>query len=972
MTRSKSRKSTPNAIRELRSRRLRFDILEDRRLLAGLDVFVFDDVDGSRSFDLAKDGSLADRAVYVDINNDGKLSGTEPWTTSDSTGHAKFTNLEPGSYSVRLVGTNKSIVQTFPTRSADQGDFSDVAVVSKVLKVESDGTVWGITGNSLSRIDVGQNKVIRSISFDSAKVIDAALVRSASGDLDGFVLTQNTDQSQSLWKVSTEGTVDKQLTNVDVTSTTQLMSVNNRVLAVSGVSSKDVSLVDAETPSFVVLKPIGLTGLDANATISSSGKSSFLVSETGAGANRLSLYGLNGNESQLIGRRSFASNILSANVSSDGEFIAVSTVDDFWILNPDIGLPTKAILPDVAGPMVFDPLRSFLYTGSKASPSSLTAWSTTNWLEHHSVLIASGGALTNANLLLDNTGTQLFVSQNGTIYTQGVALATAAIATVSGSQVTQLEIGLRSIGNNRKPVLNGLDSNAVDEDASLNLDATSIRSNAADPDGDSLVYLVRENPAYGLLSMNQDASGTYTPFVNANGNDYFSVQAYDGRDWSASRVVPIIINPVNDAPTGIAFSVDSIAENPTFQSALATIQTIDPDSDANYEYQVDDSRFSVADGVLRLVQGTINFEDEPIVILAVTGVDRLHPNDAITRRITVSIRDVNEAPTGVSTPTNLSEPELTTGLVLGRVFAIDQDKNDQYTWAVSDPRFEIVNGMLKLSEGSMLDFESESSIRLVIQGTDSQGQFSIQKTITVSVTDQDDEPTGITFVGANRIQENELGKTLGNAIVSDPDRGEAYSFNVNDNRFEVVRGVLRLKPGTGVAYTESGYLDLMLTATSLRSGVRVSQSLRFDVVKDPTPHHNDANPYDVDGDGVLTPLDPLVVINHINENGVGPIEEPGEGEGTLPDLDVDGDGEVTPLDILILINKLNQQNEDDEESGTGEGAEGEAAPLVVEVPLVQAPVAQAPVALPNLFDASLASYLSDLTNEVGPLKLRRR
>lgn len=972
MTRSKSRKSPLNATKELRSRQLRFDILEDRRLLAGLNVFVFDDVDGSRSFNLAEDVSLADRAVYIDMNNDGKLSGSEPWTTSDDKGHARFSNLEPGNYSVRLVGTNKSIVQTFPTTSADQGSLSDAAAFSKVLQVEADGTVWGISDNALLRIDVGQNKVNQSISFDSAKIVDAALVRSSNGELIGFVLTQNTDQSQSLWKVSTEGIGDKQLTSVDVSTTVQLASVDNRVLAVSGGISREVSLINADTPSAVVFKNIGLKGLAANATIFSSGKSSFLVSEADAGSSHLSLYGLNGDDHQLIGRRSFATTISSANISSDGAFIAVSTADDFWVLSPDIGLSTKAVLPDVVGPMVFDPLRSLLYTGSKTSPSNLVAWSTTNWREHHSILIANGGELADASLQLDSTGSQLYVSQNGAIYTQGVALAAAAIATVSGSQVTQLEIGLRSIGSNRNPVLNGLDSNVVDEDGSLDLDKTGIRSSASDPDGDSLFYLVRETPEFGLLSMNQDSTGTYTPFANANGKDYISIQAYDGRDWSATRVLPILINPVNDAPSGISFSVDSISENPTLKSALATIQTMDPDSDANYQYQVDDSRFSVADGVLRLVQGSINFEEEPIIVLALTGVDQSHPKDSISRRITVSIRDVNEAPIGVSTPDNLSQPELTTNLVLGRVFAIDQDKNEQYTWAVSDPRFEIANGMLKLTEGSILDFESESSIRLVIQGTDSQGQFSVQKTITVSVTDQDDDPTGIAFVGTTRLHENEHGKALGNATVSDPDRGEAYAFSVNDSRFEVVRGVLRLKPGTGVGYTESGYLDLMLTATSLRSGARISQSLRVDVVRDPTPHHNDANPYDVDGDGVLTPLDPLIVINHINENGIGPIDEPGEGEGAVPDLDVDGDGEVTPLDILILINKLNQQNEDDEESGAGEGAEGEAAPLVVEGPLVANPAAQAPVASPNLFDASLASYLSDLTNEVGPLKLRRR
>lgn len=973
MTRSRFRKSNTNTQSLRRSRQLRFDILEDRRLLAGIDVFVFDDLDGSGNYDIAKDGSLGDRAVYIDLNNDGKLSGSEPWTTSDSTGHAVFSNVEPGNYAVRLVGTNKSIVQTFPTRSSDQGSWSDAAVISKVLLVDTDGTSWGISGNALSRIDVAKNEVTKSVSFGEATVVDAALVSSTNGEVSGFVLTRNPDQSQSLWKVTTSGIGTKELTSVDVTTTSQLVSVGGQVLTVSGGSAKEISLIEAEAPTgVVVLKDIGLQGLAANSTISSAGQDSFLVIESSEGSNRLSLYGLGDNSSQLIGKRSFASNIVSANVSRDGAFIAVSTVDDFWLLKPEAGLPKTAILPDAVGPIVFDPLRSLLYTGTKASPSSLTAWSTLNWAPNRKIPIANVETLVGASLNLDSTGSQLAVSQNGAIFSQGIAIAAAALATVSGSQVTKLEIGLRTTGTNRKPELNGFESGLVDEDGKLNLDASGIRSKATDLDGDSLVFLVRANPTYGAVSLNQDGSGTYTPFANANGRDSIIIQAYDGRDWSPTRALPIVINPVNDGPTGIAFSADSIPENPTTQTALATLRTLDPDSDADYQYQVDDSRFSVADGVLRLVQGTINFEDEPIIVLAVTGVDRLHPNDTISRKITVSIRDVNEAPIGVSTPTNLSQPELTTNLVLGRVNAIDQDKNDQYTWAVSDPRFEIVNGMLRLTEGSMLDFESESSIRLVIQGTDSQGQYSIDKTITVSVTDQDDAPTGITFDGRTSIQENDYGKALGKAIVADPDQGEAYNFSVNDSRFEVVRGVLKLKPGTGVGPTESGYLDLMLTATSNRSGARISQSLRIDVLIDPTPHHNDSNPYDVDGDGVLTPLDPLVVINHINANGIGPIDEPGEGEGTLPDVDVDGDGEVTPLDILILINKLNKLNEDDDESGTGEGGEGEANQSIAENTSLAAPAVQTPIALPTLYDTSLASYLSDLSTEVGPLKQRRR
>ena len=70
---------------------------------------------------------------------------------------------------------------------------------------------------------------------------------------------------------------------------------------------------------------------------------------------------------------------------------------------------------------------------------------------------------------------------------------------------------------------------------------------------------------------------------------------------------------------------------------------------------------------------------------------------------------------------------------------------------------------------------------------------------------------------------------------------------------------------------------------------------------------------DVSGDGILSPLDVLLVINYLNSGG-------GSGEGEPGDdrYDVNDDGIVSPLDALVLISALN-----DPASSSGEG---EAAP----------------------------------------------
>ena len=969
MARPNSRNSTAKTASSRRLRKLRFDILEDRRLLAGVDVFVFEDLDASRFYDPTKDGALSDRAVYVDLNNDGKLNASESWAVSDRNGVASFPNLEPGIYKVRLLGSNKSVEQTFPTRPADQGIWSSGLGIKKVIGVEASGAAWVVAGSSLTLISNSVGQPNRSIGFDSASIVDAVLDRSVeTSSFTGFVLTRNADQSQVLWKVSTAGSGSKLALNLEVSAAKQLVSVGSRVLVVGGGDSKEIGILETDlTSNLVVMKGIGIVGLPSTAIVQESRANSFVVFEDGVASDQLSLYRLNDGLGQLVGKRSFASKILAWQVSNDNGSIAVSTEDDFLVLRSETGLPTSAILSGAVGPIAFDSVRNLLITGNSTDASQLTLWNTSDWLKTPSSLAVTGRFLTNATLSLDNSGTQLVALRDGDLYQQKIATAAAAVATVVGSGFTRVQIGVKSIGSNAKPELKILDAIVVNEDELLELDAAKIRSRSTDLDGDSIVYLVRSNPTIGRISLDQDATGTYQPFADANGQDVVTIQAYDGRDWSSEQALPIVINAVNDLPSGISISVDAIDENPTVGSALASIRALDPDSDSDYQYEVNDVRFTVDDGILRLVKGLVNFEDEPVLVLAVTGVNLLRPEESTSRSITINIRDVNDAPTGMLAPSRVSLPELTQDLVLGRVNAIDQDKNEFYTWVLNDSRFEVVNGLLRMTNGSTVDFESEPTIALVVRGKDSRGQFEIEKTITVTVTDQDDEPTGINLSSFGTLQEGEIGKSVGEVSVMDPDRGDVYSFNVNDNRFEVVRGVVKLKSGATVADAGSGFLDLVVTATSIRSGSQASGTLRLNILTDPTPHHNDRNPYDVDGDGRLTPLDPLIIINHINSSGIGPIEEPGEGEGALPDVDVDGDGEVTPIDILILINKLNQQNE--EEFGSSEGdAEGEG-PL----PIEQSPIAKSPTdSVANHYEVSLESYLSELSDDVGRRRLKRR
>ena len=78
---------------------------------------------------------------------------------------------------------------------------------------------------------------------------------------------------------------------------------------------------------------------------------------------------------------------------------------------------------------------------------------------------------------------------------------------------------------------------------------------------------------------------------------------------------------------------------------------------------------------------------------------------------------------------------------------------------------------------------------------------------------------------------------------------------------------------------------------------------------------NANNPEDINGDGLVSPIDALVIINDLNINGARELTILSDSESPPPYLDANGDGWVTSIDALRVINLLNARS----------NAEGEAS-----------------------------------------------
>jgi hypothetical protein len=131
---------------------------------------------------------------------------------------------------------------------------------------------------------------------------------------------------------------------------------------------------------------------------------------------------------------------------------------------------------------------------------------------------------------------------------------------------------------------------------------------------------------------------------------------------------------------------------------------------------------------------------------------------------------------------------------------------------------------------------------------------------------------------------------------------------------------------------------------------------------DQTPWHNTSRAEDVNGDGVVVPMDALLVINELNNRRVSdpvtgllpnPPLEPNVPE-TIGFVDVDGDGFASPRDALLVINVLNM----------GSRGEGEADEIDL---TTHADVSsQTPLSVPSFIAAALDTVTSKSFQETSP------
>lgn len=353
--------------------------------------------------------------------------------------------------------------------------------------------------------------------------------------------------------------------------------------------------------------------------------------------------------------------------------------------------------------------------------------------------------------------------------------------------------------------------------------AAIARVAATDPDaGDRLSFSVsdkRFEVVDGLLQLKQGVS------LNAESGSILKlvVSAKDQAGLSLAKTINLKVDDLPEAPSDIRLSASKVAENAK-GAVIGSLGWSDPDRGDKPSYSVSDDRFEVVNGKLKLKAGlSLDHEAADKIALEITATDKT--GLSFRKSFSITVRDVNEAPSGLSLSAGpVREGEK--GAVIGRLSVTDPDEGDTITYRLTDTRFEVKEGLLKLKAGAALDFEKEASVKLTVVATD-KGKASTRQDFVIAVQDVAEAPTDIRLSGT-KLFENAPGATLGSLAWTDPDKGDAPAWLLSDDRFEVVGKTLKLKPGISLDFEAGKSLPLTITVLD-RDGLSHSETFTIAV-----------------------------------------------------------------------------------------------------------------------------------------------
>ena len=357
---------------------------------------------------------------------------------------------------------------------------------------------------------------------------------------------------------------------------------------------------------------------------------------------------------------------------------------------------------------------------------------------------------------------------------------TAEITLVFNTAPTDLALSPASINENNA-------TNAVIG----NLSSTDIDA------GDTHTYTLvsgtgsTDNALFTLDSANLK---TTVAFDFETKNSYsIRVRTTDAGGLSFEKSITVTVNDLNEAPTNMALSASAVNENVAANTAIGTLSSTDEDASNTFTYTLvsgtgstDNAAFNISGNNLRITASP-DFEVKSSYSVRVRTSDQ--GGLSFEKAFTVTVVDLNEAPTDIAVSVAVIYEKNAIGAVIGNLSSTDQDAGDKHTYSLVSgdvAAFRISGNQLQANV--VYTHATKNIYDIVVKSTDA-GGLTVNKAIRITILQ-----SPVLVGSANLPRNNQSSATGQNVTIS-----KGYSANLNLSGSNIVKYVW--SPSTGLSAT---------------------------------------------------------------------------------------------------------------------------------------------------------------------------
>ncbi|MES2657127.1 MAG: choice-of-anchor tandem repeat GloVer-containing protein [Verrucomicrobiota bacterium] len=241
----------------------------------------------------------------------------------------------------------------------------------------------------------------------------------------------------------------------------------------------------------------------------------------------------------------------------------------------------------------------------------------------------------------------------------------------------------------------------------------------------------------------------------------------------------------NFAPTDLALSASSLAENVAANTNVGTLGSTDA-SGNTFTYSLvagtgstDNAAFTIT-GTAFKINTSPNFETKSSYAIRVRTTDQ--GGLFFEKALTIAVTNVNETPSNITLGTSTLAENVAANTTVGTLGTTDPDAANTFTYTLvsgtgstDNTAFAITGTTLKINASP--DFEVKNSYAIRVRTTDQGGLF-FEKTLAVSITNVNETPTDVALNNSTLPENVAENTTLGTLGSTDPDAANTFTYSL--------------------------------------------------------------------------------------------------------------------------------------------------------------------------------------------------